>query len=226
MKKEFDSEYANVKFDNENNVVVITWKQFCCYDDYRKPTTFALDLLNIYTGSNLIVDARNGFEDNEDDVEWGFHFLLPAMSKTGCKKVGFIMETENTIETEMDMWTLEFGKYFAVFREKNYEKLLEAMKTMIWVNVTYQVKKGLRDEFYEMLQKNNTKKNSSEEPGNYRYEYTYALDSENIFCLNEIWTNQEAIDLHMKKDYYLKLQDLKAEYVNSVVFEKYIIQNL
>jgi len=132
MRKVFDSEYANVRFDKENNVVVITWKQFCCDDDYRKPTTFALDLLDLYLGSNLVVDARNGFEDKESDVKWGFSFLLPAMSKTGCKKVGFIMETENTIETEMDMWTLEFGKYFAVFREKNYEDLLCAMKSGIF----------------------------------------------------------------------------------------------
>ena len=43
-KNEFDSEYCNVKYISKDNTVFLTWKKFCCYHDYRKPTTFALEL--------------------------------------------------------------------------------------------------------------------------------------------------------------------------------------
>jgi hypothetical protein len=47
------------------------------YDDYRKTTLTALSGLQKYQQSNFVVDARNGFEDEKEDVEWGFNILLP-----------------------------------------------------------------------------------------------------------------------------------------------------
>ena len=110
----FDSEFSNVKYSKEDNVVLLTWKKFCSYDDYRAPTLFALELLKKHQDSNFVIDARNGFEDVKADVEWGFSVLIPAMSKTDCKIVVFIMEEVNEIEDEMDMWEKEFVKYFKV----------------------------------------------------------------------------------------------------------------
>lgn len=127
-KSEYDSEFGNVKYLVEDNTVLLTWKKFCCYEDYRKPATFALELLKEFQDSNLIVDARNGFEDEEEDVEWGFSFLLPAMSRTSCKKVVFIMNEVNDIEEEMDMWTREFQKYFAVYKADSLEDAIKAVK--------------------------------------------------------------------------------------------------
>ena len=121
-ENEFDSEFSNVKYMVEDNIVLLTWKKFCCYNDYRNPTTFALQLLKKYPNSNFVVDARNGFEDEKDDVEWGFSVLLPAMSSTDCKSVVFIMNEVNEIEEEMDMWTKEFMKYFTVKKVTSYEE--------------------------------------------------------------------------------------------------------
>jgi hypothetical protein len=122
VEKEFDSEFSNVKYMTDDNIVLLTWKKFCCYDDYRNPTTFALELLKKYPNSNFVVDARNGFEDEKDDVEWGFSVLLPAMSSADCKNVVFIMNEVNEIEEEMDMWTKEFMKYFTVKKVTSYEE--------------------------------------------------------------------------------------------------------
>lgn len=58
-------------------------------------------------------------------MEWGFSVLLPAMSKTDCKNVVFIMEEINEIEEEMDMWTKEFMKYFIVKKVKSYEEAVK-----------------------------------------------------------------------------------------------------
>ena len=55
-KNEFDSEFSNVKYMSEDNVVFLTWKKFCWYDDYRTPTTFALKLLEKYSNSNLFMN--------------------------------------------------------------------------------------------------------------------------------------------------------------------------
>jgi hypothetical protein len=117
---EFDSEFASVKYIPEDRAAFLTWKKFCCFDDYRTPTTFALELLRKNPNSSFIVDACSGFKDEKEDVEWGFAFLLPEMSKTGCKKVAFIMNEVNDIEGEMDMWTKEFMKYFSVKKVKSY----------------------------------------------------------------------------------------------------------
>lgn len=124
-KNEFDSEFSNVKYMSEDNIVFLTWKKFCCYDDYRKATTFALELLRKYPNSNFVVDARSGFEDEKEDVEWGFSVLLPSMSKTDCKNVIFIMNEVNEIEEEMDMWTKEFMKYFTVKKVISYEEAVK-----------------------------------------------------------------------------------------------------
>jgi len=121
-ENEFDSEFSNVKYMVEDNIVLLTWKKFCCYNNYRNPTTFALQLLKKYPNSNFVVDARNGFEDEKDDIEWGFSVLLPAMSSTDCKNVVFIMNEVNEIEEEMDMWTKEFMKYFTVKKVTSYEE--------------------------------------------------------------------------------------------------------
>ncbi|NJJ40572.1 hypothetical protein HCB82_15450 [Paenibacillus sp. 7028] len=120
-KNEFDSEFCHVEYMPEDNIVFLTWKKFCSYGDYRTPTLFALELLKRYPGSNFVVDARNGFEDEQEDVEWGFSVLLPAMANTDCKHVVFILNEVTEIEDEMDMWTKEFMKYFTVKRVKSYE---------------------------------------------------------------------------------------------------------
>ncbi|RQW10674.1 hypothetical protein EH198_15040 [Paenibacillus rhizophilus] len=133
-KNEFNSEFSHVKYMPEDNIVFLTWKKFCCYDDYRTPTTFALELLKKYPNSNFVVDARNGFEDEQEDVEWGFSVLLPAMANTDCKYVVFIMNEVNEIEEEMDMWTKEFMKYFTVKKVNCYEDAVNYLAGIMNIN--------------------------------------------------------------------------------------------
>lgn len=127
MNNTYDSEFCNVAYLEEDNVVLLTWKKFCCFDNYRIPTMYASDLLNQYKGSNFIIDARNGFEDEKEDVEWGFGVLLPYMAQSSCKKCIFILNEVPTIEDEIDLWTAEFKKYFQVFKVQSYEEAIEKM---------------------------------------------------------------------------------------------------
>lgn len=127
IMKEFHSDYADVVYRKEENAVLVTWKKRAILDDYREPTGFALELLQEFANSNLVVDARNGFEDDKRDAEWAISYLLPEMAKTGCRFVSFIMNEENLIEDEMDMWTVEFQKYFIVNKAADYAGAVAAM---------------------------------------------------------------------------------------------------
>ena len=218
---DFDSEFASVIYHKEDNVVLLTWKQEAHLENYRNPTLAALALLNDYPNSNFVVDARNGFEDDKRDVEWGFEYLLPQMSETSCQFVSFIMCQENSIEAEMDMWTLEFGKYFAVTRADSYEKALSTMREAIYVNVKYVLKDGTRKEFLEQLAADNIIQNSKSEPGNISYEVSLPLDSENTICLNEMWTNEAAQKRHGNTAHYQVLSQLKQRYVEEVYISCY-----
>lgn len=127
----FNSDYATVEYAEKDNVVFLTWKKAAYIENYRNPTQFALELLRENKGSNFVVDARNGFEDDRRDVEWGFRYLLPEMAKTSCKYVCFILNGDNSIEEEMDMWTIEFKKYFTVIKANSYEDAVESLKLHI-----------------------------------------------------------------------------------------------
>lgn len=123
----FDSKYCFVTYKAADQVVFLQWKQFSSFENYRKPTTFALELLRKYPGSHFVIDARNGFEDEAEDVAWGFSFLLPEMAKAGCRKVAMIMNAVNDIEGEMDMWSKELKKYFKLVRSESYEDALSKL---------------------------------------------------------------------------------------------------
>ncbi len=122
----YTSEYADVDFLENDELVLLTWKKEAHLMNYRQPTEAALELLRKQK-SDFVIDARNGFEDEKADVQWGFAYLLPQMSKTGCKNVWFIMNSQNgeDIENEMNMWEAEFSKYFTVRRVESLDKVRE-----------------------------------------------------------------------------------------------------
>lgn len=225
-KLEYDSEYCNVRYIENDNVVFLAWKQFARLDDYRKPILFALDLLKHYPNSNFVVDARNGFEDDKEDVTWGFTELLPNMAKTDCKFVIFIMQKTDYIQAEMDLWTKEFGKYFTVTKVNNYEQAISSIHNRILVNVRYSIKPGKRDEFLNKVNEQGIEVDSKAEPGNYQYEYFKPLDSDNDLFLMEMWASGEALAAHANTKHYQRLQSLKTEYVIDTTIEKYNISTL
>lgn len=220
----FDSEYCHVEYMESDHAILLAWKKFARLDDYRKPTLFALDLMRQFPHSSFIIDARNGFEDDKADVEWGFSELLPNMAKTTCKYVILIMQQITDIEYEMDMWTKELQKYFAVSKAESYEQAIHKINTRLLVNVTYTIKPDKRDEFLDKVKEQQIIRDSKAEPGNFKYEYYIPVDSLNTLFLMEIWACSEAQLLHGQTEHYAKLQNLKKEYVTDVAIEKYEIR--
>ena len=120
----FESDYAKTEYIEKDNVVFHVWKKEAHFDDYRKPVEASLEMLKAHENSIFIVDARNGFEDVKEDVEWGFNYFLPELKMTGCKVWGFILPEVSDIEGEIDLWTKEIEKNFRVIRATSYESIL------------------------------------------------------------------------------------------------------
>ncbi len=121
----FESEFAKTEYIEKDNVVFHVWKKEAHFDDYRDPVTASLEMLREHKNSIFIVDARNGFEDVKEDVEWGFDWFLPELKKTGCEIWGFILPQVSDIEGEIDLWTAEIEKNFRVIRAESYEDILK-----------------------------------------------------------------------------------------------------
>ena len=121
----FESDYAKIEYIEKDNVVFHVWKKEAHFDDYRKPVMAALEMLRSHKGSAFIVDARNGFEDVKEDVEWGFTYFLPELKRTGCEVWGFILPEISKIEGEIDLWTNEIEKNFRVIRAEKYEDVFK-----------------------------------------------------------------------------------------------------
>jgi quinol monooxygenase YgiN len=222
----FDFEYCNVTYIEEDKAVLLNWKKFACFDDYRTPVTFALNLLSENPGSNLVVDARNGFEDDKADVEWAFTELIPQMAKTSCRFVCFIMNKVNDIEEEMDLWTKEFGKHFAVIRVTDYNDAIARMKKLLMMNVRYHVFPGKRMEFLNRVRELDIIKKSQAEQGNCLYEYSFPVDSEDDICLTELWTDEEVQEAHGNTEHFAQLKELKKEYVAGTEIAVYWVSEM
>ncbi len=123
-RPEFDSEFCNVQYIKEERIVLLTWKKFCFFDQYREPLFFALSLLKSFPKSSFAVDTRNGFEVVREDVEWNFHFLLPALLNTSLKQIILISEAGELPDGARNLWSEEFLKYFIVKRVGSYPEAL------------------------------------------------------------------------------------------------------
>ena len=125
----FESEYAKSEYIEKDNAVLHVWKKEAHFDDYRDPVKASLEMLREHKNSIFIVDARNGFEDVKEDVEWGFEWFLPELKKTGCKVWGFILPEVSDIEGEIDLWTREVEKNFRVIRAVSYGEIVALAKS-------------------------------------------------------------------------------------------------
>ena len=220
--QDYRSDFADVTYISEDNAVLLTWKKFACLDDYRQPTLHALKLLGEHNGSIFVIDARSGFEDDKRDVEWGFSVLLPQMAKTSCGYVCFIVKDAYTeIGEEIDMWTAEFGRYFAVTKSADYRSAVESAQNCVVLNVKYILSDGMRDEFFGRIKSEGIAEASRHEPGCICYDYSFDPEDENVLCLYEVWTTPATQKLHTGKAHFAALSKLKECYVRETKIDRY-----
>lgn len=97
----YKSEYCDVEYLAEKNVVFVTWKKFCCRDDYRKPLEYALDIIKEYR-CDYVADTRNGFENIPEDTRWVAEHFMPRAAENGCGCIYFIIDENNSLKEELE----------------------------------------------------------------------------------------------------------------------------
>lgn len=96
----FVSEYCEVNYNAEFNVVFVKWKKFCKLDDYRSPLLYALEIIKKHR-CNYTADTRDGFEDDPRDMVWVRDYFVPKAVEYGCKTIYFIIDEENALADEL-----------------------------------------------------------------------------------------------------------------------------
>ena len=111
----YQSEFCDVNYNEELNIVFVRWKKFCCIDNYRKPLLYALDIMKNHNNCNYVADTREGFENDPVDTQWLFDNWLPQVAKTTCKKFFFIIDKDNKLKEELEGQSAELKKQFNVY---------------------------------------------------------------------------------------------------------------
>lgn len=97
----YTSEYCNVKYIEEYKIVLVEWKKFCCYEEYRKPLKHALEIIK-EKQCNYVADTRNGFENIPEDTQWIAEYFMPTAVEYGCKCIYFIIDKSNSLKEELE----------------------------------------------------------------------------------------------------------------------------
>ena len=140
--------------------------------------------------------------------------------------------SEQTEETKLMIRTAVRATVFTAGVVINYNLVLEAIKEgrllclkeeneMIVLNVTYTCKPDMREEFLEMIITEGIDAASRAEEGNIKYDYYLPVDNSDEMLLVEKWRDAEALAEHARQPHFKRLGELKAEFVQDTVIERF-----
>ena len=92
---------------------------------------------------------------------------------------------------------------------------------MLVLNVTYQCKPGMREEFLEQIWAEGIDEASRAEPGNLKYDYYLPTDDSDELLLVEKWADAEALAAHGRQPHFARLGELKPQFVGNTVIERF-----
>ena len=102
MKEVYLSEYSDVFYVEDKNVVLVHWKKYCELEQYRKPLECSLKVIKENQGCNYVADTRDGFEDNPLDTKWVADYFMPKAKEYGCRIIYFIIDSNNSLKEELE----------------------------------------------------------------------------------------------------------------------------
>ncbi|MBE6754017.1 MAG: hypothetical protein E7559_06695 [Ruminococcaceae bacterium] len=98
----YSSQYCDVSYNEQYNVVFVKWKKFCRLDDYRAPLMHALEIIRTHEGCDYVADTRDGFENDPADTQWVAEYFMPKAAEYGCGCIWFIIDRENSLRDELE----------------------------------------------------------------------------------------------------------------------------
>ena len=102
METIYLSEFSDVFYVEDKNVVLVHWKKYCELEQYRKPLECALNVIKDHYGCNYVADTRDGFEDNPLDTKWVAEYFMPKAKEYGCRIIYFIIDSNNSLKEELE----------------------------------------------------------------------------------------------------------------------------
>ena len=97
----YKSEFCEVHYEEEYNIVFVKWKKFCSFESYREPLYYALGIIKEHK-CNYVADTRTGFENHPDDTTWVAEVFMPTAVEYGCKIIYFIIDKNNSLKEELE----------------------------------------------------------------------------------------------------------------------------
>ena len=91
---------------------------------------------------------------------------------------------------------------------------------MIVLNVTYQCRPELREEFLEAIMSEGIDAASRAEAGNIKYDYYTPVDGDELLLV-EKWQDAAALKAHSAQAHFARLGEIKAEFVLDTVIERF-----
>ena len=92
---------------------------------------------------------------------------------------------------------------------------------MITLIVTYKCKPHLREHFLEKLITEGLDLACRAEAGNIKYDYYIPTENDEELLLVEKWHDADALSEHGKQPHYLRIGEIKKEFVNDTVVERF-----
>ena len=89
------------------------------------------------------------------------------------------------------------------------------------LNVTYRCKPGVREKFLGAIRAEGLDEASRSETGNIKYDFYFAANDPDDLFLFEKWADEEAVRSHNQEPHFRRLGELKAEFVDETVLERY-----
>ena len=97
----YKSEFCEVHYNEEYNVVFVKWKKFCSHKNYHEPLFYALEIIKEHM-CDYVADTRTGFENHPDDTKWVSDVFMPTAVEYGCKTIWFIIDENNSLKEELE----------------------------------------------------------------------------------------------------------------------------
>ena len=110
----YRSEFCEVSYLDDLNVVLVKWNKFCRHDDYRNPLLYAINIMKNHSSCHYVADTRDGFENEDEDTQWVFDVFIQQTALTTCKAIFFIIDNDNQLKEELEGQASELKKHFSV----------------------------------------------------------------------------------------------------------------
>lgn len=83
--KYFESVVSEIKYDEENKIVILEWRGYGKYDVMVEASEKSLELLHNKRAQKMIVDSRNQSTITKDYEEWLKNTWIPKAKSLGLK---------------------------------------------------------------------------------------------------------------------------------------------